>query len=206
MGVTQDLGTRQLDALREAANIGAGHAATALSQLTNLTVMISVPKIMVVHAEDMASLILDSRATVTAVLMQMLGDGTGHTMLIMQDDTAKLLSDMLLQRTPDASASLDELKQSSLKEAGNILGGAYLSAISTFTKMMLLPSAPTLVTGKSASEVMALTRRPGLDPEVICRVETKFFFEDADRSLVADFLLIPDGPSIKAILGAMLAE
>ena len=33
----------QLDALREVANIGAGHAATALSQMTGGTIMISVP-------------------------------------------------------------------------------------------------------------------------------------------------------------------
>jgi len=35
----------QLDALREVANIGAGHAATALSQLTGRTVMIGVPEV-----------------------------------------------------------------------------------------------------------------------------------------------------------------
>ena len=35
----------QLDALREVANIGAGHAATALSQMIGETIMISVPTI-----------------------------------------------------------------------------------------------------------------------------------------------------------------
>ncbi len=35
----------QLDALREVANIGAGHAATALSQMTGQVIMISVPTI-----------------------------------------------------------------------------------------------------------------------------------------------------------------
>jgi hypothetical protein len=53
---------------------------------------------------------------------------------------------------------------------------------------------------------MALTRRPGLDREVICKVETKFFFEDAGRNLMADFLLIPDGPSITAILDAIVPQ
>ena len=40
----------QLDALREVANIGAGHAATALSQMIGATIMISVPTINVVAA------------------------------------------------------------------------------------------------------------------------------------------------------------
>ena len=42
----------QLDALREVANIGAGHAATALSQMVGSTIMISVPRINVTRLED----------------------------------------------------------------------------------------------------------------------------------------------------------
>ena len=42
----------QLDALREVANIGAGHAATALSQMTNHTIMIAVPEVNVRPLEE----------------------------------------------------------------------------------------------------------------------------------------------------------
>jgi chemotaxis protein CheC len=42
----------QVDALREVANIGAGHAATALSQMIGQTIMISVPTINVSRLED----------------------------------------------------------------------------------------------------------------------------------------------------------
>ena len=42
----------QLDALREVANIGAGHAATALSTMTGGTIMISVPTINIARLED----------------------------------------------------------------------------------------------------------------------------------------------------------
>ena len=40
----RDLKALQIDALREVANIGAGHAATALSLMTNRRIMISVPR------------------------------------------------------------------------------------------------------------------------------------------------------------------
>ena len=46
----------QLDALREVANIGAGHAATALSQMTDSTIMISVPEVNVRPLEEVAEL------------------------------------------------------------------------------------------------------------------------------------------------------
>lgn len=42
----------QLDALREVANIGAGHAATALSQMTGQTIMIAVPTINITPLEE----------------------------------------------------------------------------------------------------------------------------------------------------------
>ena len=45
----------QLDALREVANIGAGHAATALSQMIGETIMISVPTINVVAPRGCAA-------------------------------------------------------------------------------------------------------------------------------------------------------
>lgn len=51
---------RQLDALRETANIGAGHAATALSQMTGNTIMITVPTITIAALEDVPSQISDS--------------------------------------------------------------------------------------------------------------------------------------------------
>ena len=50
---TSLLSTARLDALREVANIGAGHAATALSQMIGQTIMFSVPRINVSRLEEM---------------------------------------------------------------------------------------------------------------------------------------------------------
>jgi len=52
----RDLKALQLDALKEVANIGAGHAATALSQLTHRRIMISVPEINIARLEEVPSL------------------------------------------------------------------------------------------------------------------------------------------------------
>ena len=48
----QDLQELQLDALREVASIGAGHAATALSQMTASRIMISVPRLQIARLEE----------------------------------------------------------------------------------------------------------------------------------------------------------
>ena len=78
----RDLKELQLDALSEVENIGAGHAATALSQMTNRRIMITVPQITVTRLEDVAGLLGDPPQVVAAVLLHMLGDLTGRTLLV----------------------------------------------------------------------------------------------------------------------------
>src|SRR3954447_16050296 len=92
----RSLKPHQLDALREVANIGAGHAATALSQMVGETIMISVPLITVARLEDVSPDVAGPDEPVAAVLMHMLGDLTGRTLLVFPKPTASRLSSILL--------------------------------------------------------------------------------------------------------------
>ncbi len=197
------LEARQLDALKEVANIGAGHAATALSQMTESRIMISVPKITAAQVESVPDLLQDPNAVVAAVLMHMLGDLTGRTLLIVPESDAMQLCDRLLRRSPGATSVFSELEQSSLKEAGNILGGAYMNALSEFMGMMLLPSVPSLVIDVAAAALTSVYLNFGHDRDLAFCVETHFRFEGDGRELCGQFLLLPDLASLKAIFDAI---
>src|SRR6201988_4700530 len=97
MDDVRDLKTLQIDALKEVANIGAGHAATALSQLTHRRIMISVPEINIARLEDVPGLLGDPQEVVAAVLMHMLGDLTGRTLLLFPEPVGRKVCDMLLK-------------------------------------------------------------------------------------------------------------
>ena len=193
----------QLDALREVANIGAGHAATALSQLTDRRIMISVPEINVTRIEDLPDLFGNAEDIVAAVLMHMLGDLTGRTLLLFPDEDARMLCDLLMRKNPGHTTDFDELAQSSLKEAGNILGGAYMNALSDFMGMMLLPSVPSLVVDLAGAVVTSTLLNFSQERDYVLCVETEFFFQDAEKSLLGHFLLLPDVPSLQAIFDAI---
>src|SRR5207244_7927441 len=105
----RDLKALQIDALREVANIGAGHAATALSQLTNRRIMISVPQINISRLEEVPGLLGDPQEVVAAVLMHMLGDLTGRTLLLFPETVRRKLYDMLLRRPSGTTTVLDAL-------------------------------------------------------------------------------------------------
>jgi chemotaxis protein CheC len=199
----RDLKELQLDALREVENIGAGHAATALSQLTNRRIMISVPKISVTRLEDVADLLGDSREVVAAILLHMLGDLTGRTLLVFPEPSAKRLCDLLLARPSGTTQTFQELEQSALKEAGNILCGAYMNALSSFMGMMLLPSVPSLVIDSAAAVLTSTYLNFGSDRDYVFCVETQFNFIAEDETLQGHFLLVPDFASLRAILQAV---
>ncbi|MGD2135395.1 MAG: chemotaxis protein CheC, partial [Gemmatimonadales bacterium] len=98
MNDAHELKALQLDAMREVANIGAGHAATALSQLTNRRIMINVPRLHARPLEQVSDLLGAPDDVVAAVLMHMLGDLTGRMLFTLPEANARLLCDTLLRR------------------------------------------------------------------------------------------------------------
>jgi chemotaxis protein CheC len=192
----------QLDALREVANIGAGHAATALSQMIGGTIMISVPTINVSRLEEVPPQISGPEEPVAAVLMHMLGDLTGRTLLVFPKPTAVRLASLMLRRE-SSSEELGEMEQSAIKEAGNILSSAYMNALSDFMGMMLLPSPPSLAVDMSTAVLTTAYLQFGSDRDYVFCVESEFYMTDVKERLRGFFLLLPDPASLQAILRAV---
>ena len=193
----------ELDALREIANIGAGHAATALSTMTGDTIMISVPMLNVAPLEDAVGRIASPEEPVAAVLMHMLGDLTGRTLLVFPQRVAIRLAELMLRRPAGSSKELGPLEQSAIKEAGNILSGAYMNALSDFMGMMLLPSPPSLAVDMTSAVLTTAYLQFGSDKDYVFCVESEFFMTDVNEKLRGFFLLLPDAGSLQAILRAI---
>lgn len=194
---------RQLDALRETANIGAGHAATALSQMTGSTIMITVPTITIAALEDVPSQIEDGEEPIAAVLMHMMGDLTGRTLLVFPRPTAIKLAQLMLRRPLDPKGNFGELEQSAIKEAGNILSGAYMNALSEFMGLLLLPSPPSLAVDMSAAVLTTAYLQFGAERDMVFAIETQFYFQGQNDRLRGFFLLLPDVASLQTLLRAV---
>ena len=199
----RSLTATQLDALREVANIGAGHAATALSTMTGQTIMISVPTLNIARLEEVPPQISGPEEPVAAVMMHMLGDLTGRTLLVFPKPTAIRLSELMLRRPAGSSTDLGELEQSAIREAGNILSGAYMNALSDFMGMMLLPSPPSLAIDMSTAVMTTAYLQFGSDKDFVFCIESEFHMKDIGEQLRGFFLLLPDFASLQAILRAI---
>jgi chemotaxis protein CheC len=192
----------QLDALREVANIGAGHAATALSQMIGGTIMISVPTINISRLEDVPPQVSGPEEPVAAVLMHMLGDLTGRTLLVFPRQTAVRLTELMMHRASpeDDEGEMSEMAQSAIKEAGNILSSAYMNALSKFMGLMLLPSPPSLAIDMSTAVLTTAYLQFGSERDYVFCIESEFMMTDTSERLRGFFLLIPDPDSLAKIL------
>lgn len=200
--IQSTLSPERMDALKEVANIGAGHAATALSMMTGARIMIDVPTVNVAPLEELIPGIADENSQIVSVMMDMHGSLKGHTLLALPLVTGRRLADLMLRRERRSGGALDMLEESALKEAGNILGGAYMTALSEFLSMTLLPSPPRLTVG-TTSDVMDEHRKQASNAAAACCVETEFSFEEIGERFRGFFLLLPDSASFDAIFRAV---
>jgi chemotaxis protein CheC len=203
MEAIKSLKFMQLDALRETANIGAGHAATALSQMTGNTIMIKVPAINILQLEAIPAQFGEDEEPVAAVMMHMLGDLSGRTLLVFPKPTVMRLAELMLRRPMGSSTALGEMETSAIKEAGNILCGAYMNALSDFLGMLLLPSPPSLVVDMSTAVITSAFAQFSSDPDCVLCVESEFMLTDVGQTLRGFFLLLPDPASLQVMLRAL---
>jgi chemotaxis protein CheC len=193
-----ELNDLQRDALKEVGNIGAGHAATALSQMLNTTVRISEPSIEILKFGDLAQRLGHGDNPVAAVHMTVLGDAPGQMVVLFDRAQALGFADTFIKRIVGDIQIFDSIVDSTLREIGNIIGGAYLTALMTLTGTNLLPSIPTLSTGTVAATMKSLVTIPA-DQEVFF-VESAFL-EDGPQ-VSGQFILIPGTGSLQPLFAA----
>lgn len=196
----RSLSPQQLDALREVANIGAGHAATALSQITDERIMISVPRVTIAPLGDVPNQVAGPEEPVAAVLMRMEGDLSGLTLLVMPKPIALRVAGLMMRKPVTV---LGPIEESAIKEAGNILAAAYLNALADFMQMTLLPSPPSLAVDMSDAVLNSTFLEISVEGEYVFCVESEFQLQDHGERLRGFFLLLPDAPSLSTILRAI---
>ena len=133
------------DTLSEIGNVGAAHAATALGQLLERTVMISVPRVLVLPPGQVGTACGSAEALMAGVQFHVVGDASGRILLMLPRACAMELVDVLLRNAPGTTKVLNELGNSTVRETGNIMASAYLNALSEFLGLLLLPSVPHLI-------------------------------------------------------------
>ncbi len=195
------LNERQLDALREICNVGMGHAATALSQLTGKAIHLEVPRVMLTDTAGIAEFIGASDSMVVGIHLRMLGTAQGNILMTFPRDNAARILEQLLPTRVSGGDSLTELELSALKEVGNILASAYLNALGEMLRMTLIPSVPLLEIGHVSAVVAQTLSEAGAAGGMALILDTEFFSKD--ERVNGQFMLLPSSSSLEIILAAL---
>jgi len=191
----------QLDALKEIGNVGAGNSATALSQLINRKIDMTVPQIAIMPLGDVPDVVGGADAMVAGVFLRVYGPAPSSILFLLPRDSAFALVDMLMGREHGTTISLNAMDESALMEIGNILAGAYLNALSHFTKLTLLPSIPSLAIDMAGAILSVILIQLGEMGDHALVIETEFTTEN--DGVKGHFFLIPDPGSLSTILAAI---
>lgn len=193
----------QLDALREIGNVGAGNAATALSQLINKKINMSVPKVSVAPISDVPDLVGGPETIVAGVFLRVFGKAPSSILFLLPRDSAFALIDTLMNRSDRDNYEMTEMDQSALKEIGNILAGSYLNALAFFTQITLLPSIPALAIDMAGAILSLILIQLGQVGDYALVIETEFSADTENDDVRGHFFLIPDPGSLGIILDAI---
>jgi chemotaxis protein CheC len=192
----------QKDALKEVGNIGAGHAATALSQLLNAKIHLSEPRIDVIKFRDLASRVGHENRMVAALHMYIRGEAPGQIVVLFDREQAIDFVSTFLKRVIGDIQIFDSIADSTLKEIGNIIAGSYLSAINNLTGQNVLPSVPTLSYGTIQAAFRTLMSI--LPDQDVFLIESAFL--DKEKEVSGQFILIPETGSLGPLLAVFGVE
>lgn len=194
-----------LDILKEIGNIGAGNAATALSAMLDITVDIGVSKCALIPFSQIADVLSGPETIVLGILVQLEGDMEGFILLAMELPHAAKTMKILMNTevdppADDPEAALEMLEP--LKEVGNILASAYISAITSMTNLRISPTVPEM----TVDMAMAIMNVPALVygevSESALMLETSF--QGLQESMDGHFFLMPTVQTYDKLRKALL--
>ena len=139
------------DVLKELGNIGAGNATTALAQMMQCKVDMSVPRVQLLEFKELGEAMVGEETVMAGIYLAIEGDITGSIMFLLEKQAAKHLVAKLTGMESEGE-EFSEMEYSALKEVGNIMTGAYLNSLSSITNLVISPSVPDLTVDMAGAE------------------------------------------------------
>lgn len=188
----------QLDALREVGNIGAGHAATTLSELIDRKVLITVPQIRLLPFSQLLQAMGGSERLVAAGYSRVSGDISGSMLFMLPRESVFLMLSLLRGRKVKISSVLSDTDKEELRRVGDILAVSYLNALARFTGVGCSSLPAEFAFDMAGAIIDSAVAQIGLEAEYAVLIGTEFI--EASRRVKGKLLFLPFPRSLRIIL------
>ncbi len=197
----EDLSELQLDALREVGNIGAGHAATALSQLLGRPIDVAQPALEIVPLVEVPAVFGGPERLVAAVYSRLLGEVEGGILLMASRGDALDLVDLMHDRPRGTTVSFGHAEETSVTHVFAILQAAYLASIGRLADLEVLPAEPAFALDMAGAILQVATTEVGMFASSAALVRTRL--SDEETSVGMGLFFLPEPRSLEVILGKL---
>lgn len=187
------------DVLKELGNIGAGNATTALAQMLQCKVDMSVPQVRLLEFQDVATLMGGEEQLMAGIYLGVEGDINGSIMFLLEKDVARHLVGKIMGIEQEGT-EFTEMEMSALQEVGNIITGSYLNSLSSLTGLSIYPTVPSLAIDMAGAILSVPAIEFGTLGDKILLIQTQFSDE---VQLDGFFVMIPDLESYGRILSSL---
>lgn len=195
------LNEMHIDVLREIGNIGAGNAATSLSQMLNREVDMATPVVRILDIRDADRALGGPETPVTAILVKLHGDIGGIMMFVIEQEFTQMLLETLLGETWEEDRKLSEMEYSALSEIGNIMIGSYAASIASLSGLEIKISVPAVTIDMAGALLTVPAAEMGSVSDKIIFIEDDFL--SASRTISANMMLVPDLASLNKLMNSL---
>lgn len=187
-----------IDCLQEIGNIGSGNAASSLSAMLSKPVAKSVPRIHVMDYQAVIDEIGGPEKIITAILVTFKGDIKGMMMFMLENSFAQIVVNTFMGKENIDALQMDEADSSAVKEMGNIMGGAYLSALAAMAEFTVQMDPPYLTVDMAGALMSApMTTLDDVGDKVLF-IDDGFKIDNVN--IEANILLIPEMESLDILM------
>ena len=139
-----ELGSMEIDTLREIGSIGTGNAASALSTMLDREIRITLPEVRIMGYNEAIEWIGGPESITAGVLVHISGQMSGVMLATQSLEFINLALGSMLSEHVDDYAQLGEIELSALVEIGNILISTFINALSGLADISLELTVPSI--------------------------------------------------------------
>ncbi len=192
------------DALREVGNMGASHAASALSGLLNRAVTITVPQLDIIPIVKFPEIVGGAEEAVVAIYVTLSGGITATVMLVFREQYAMTLADVLMGKKSGTTKELSEMEVSAIEEVGNIMVSSFSNALADFMETEIMPTPPAFGLDMAGALLDALIIQVGQKADEAIFFHTNFVIDP--ETIIGHMFLSPDEDSLEKIFEKLRAK
>lgn len=193
-----ELSEMHIDVLKEIGNIGAGNAATSLSQMLSKRIEMNVPEVKLLNYDDIIESIGGAENVVVGILVSFDGEIDGIILFLLKKEFVHLILNSLLGTELHSFEEISEMEMSALSEIGNIMVSSYVNSISSLTNMKIDITVPSLNIDMSGALLDAVTAEFSEAADKVIFIKEKYFCQD--ETVYSHMLLLPSTTSLKILL------